>query len=85
MNKSYLAGAKKFKERIDQAVQLLPLDDAIQSINLFPTWLQGIEYIQGYKVSFNGGLYRCKQNHISNEENKFDLNFWEELLQEVTE
>ena len=55
----------KMRKIIEEAVQFLADETAIQAATLHPTWEVGTAYDVGYKVQRNGKLYRCIQAHTA--------------------
>ena len=55
----------KLRKIIEEAVQFLADETAIQAATLHPTWEVGTAYDVGYKVQRNGKLYRCIQAHTA--------------------
>ena len=39
--------------------------DALEAVELFPVWVDGIEYAVDVRVRYNDKLYRCVQAHTS--------------------
>lgn len=60
--------ARKLREIIEKAIQLLGDTDALKCICLHEKWSpDGIEYPEGKKLQYNGDLYKVKQAHTSQE------------------
>lgn len=57
--------ALKLRAIIEQAAQSLEPADALEGVELFPTWKTGTAYDVGYKVRHGGILYACLQAHTS--------------------
>ena len=57
--------AKKLRTLLELAVQSLEPADALEGVELFPTWKTGTAYEVGYKVRHGGILYACLQAHTS--------------------
>lgn len=57
--------ARKLRPYIEKAAMFLDDADAIEAVNLFPTWnADAIEYLKDTKVNFEGTLYKCLQTHV---------------------
>ena len=54
---------------IRQQINTLPVDDntALRMVEFYPEWAAGQDYTAGYKVQYGGKLWRCLQNHTSQE------------------
>ena len=52
---------------IRQQINTLSVDDntALQMTEFYPEWASGVAYTTGYKVQRSGKLWRCLQNHAS--------------------
>lgn len=50
---------------IEQAVQSLPDETALNVVSLYPAWEADIEYTTDFKVQYNITLYKCLQAHTS--------------------
>lgn len=57
--------AEKLRRVIEEAAQSLPDETALTAVALYPAWTEETGYAAGYKVRFNGVLYRCIQAHSS--------------------
>lgn len=57
--------AKKFRPVIEEAVQSLDNEDALQVVTLYPSWFANTEYTKGTRVRDVGILYSVLQNHTS--------------------
>lgn len=57
--------ARKLRTLLELAVQSLQPTDALEGVELFPTWKTGTAYEVGYKVRHGGILYACLQAHTS--------------------
>lgn len=57
--------ALKLRAIIEQAAQSLEPADALEGVELFPTWKTDTAYEVGYKVRHGGILYACLQAHTS--------------------
>lgn len=58
--------AQKLRPYIEKAALSLPDEDALEAVDLFPRW-EGShgKYFVDDKVRYDGNLYRCLQEHIS--------------------
>lgn len=58
--------AQKLRPYIEKAALSLPDEDALEAIDLFPKWepTHG-KYFVDEKVRYEGTLYKCLQEHIS--------------------
>ena len=52
------AEALAFRKKIESAASLLPDEQALESIELFPAW-EPIAYAVGDRCRYNGKLYKC--------------------------
>lgn len=57
--------AYQLRENIVKASASLPDEDALTSIELFPWWEAGQNYVAGYRVRFGSKLYKVVQEHTS--------------------
>ena len=57
--------ARKLRTLLELAVQSLQPADALEGVELFPTWKTDAAYDVGYKVRHGGILYACLQPHTS--------------------
>ena len=57
--------AVKLRPYIEKAALLLDDEDALEAIQLFPHWAINTGYFIGDKVQYDGILYKCLQNHTS--------------------
>jgi len=62
---SYLDDARKLRPVIEQAAQSLDDNAALTAKALYPAWAAGTAYTQGYKVRYNGKLWRVLQAHTA--------------------
>ena len=60
---NYIAEARKLRPIIETAAQSLPDETALESVCLHPLWKSGVAYAVGFKVQYNGILYRCLTAH----------------------
>ena len=59
--------ANKYRAIIEQGAQLLSDSDALSVKTLYPAWEPGKGYPVGYKVTYQGDLYKVLQAHTSQE------------------
>lgn len=57
--------ALKLRKIIEEAVQSLADETALQAVTLYPAWAENTAYAIGFKVQYNNKLYRCLQGHTS--------------------
>ena len=57
--------ARKLRVYIEKAAISLSDEDAIEAVNLFPSWNDNEAYEVGQRVQYNGTLYKCLQAHTS--------------------
>ena len=52
---------------IKQQINTLTVDDntALRMVEFYPEWASGVAYTTGYKVQRSGKLWRCLQDHTS--------------------
>ena len=55
----------KIREMIEKGSASLPDDDALEAVELFPSWAVGVAYSVGERVQYNGKLYKVGQAHTS--------------------
>ena len=66
---SILARAKALRARIESNATVMPDEEAVQFVELFPNWSpNGVSYTADTRVRYNGVLYRVLQDHVSQEE-----------------
>lgn len=68
MEKTLLNRAKELRKTIEQLAQNLSDNDALDNIELFPTWKINQTYRADYKVRYFDKLYRVVEDHLSTEE-----------------
>lgn len=57
--------AQELRKLIEQAVESLPDEEALEGITLFPVWAVGIAYKVDERISYQDKLYRVVQAHTS--------------------
>lgn len=57
--------AHKLRPYIEKAAISLSDEDALEAVNLFPTWHENKTYNKDERINYNGVLYICLQSHIS--------------------
>lgn len=55
----------KLRDVIEKAVQFLDDKTALTAVRLFPAWEADKTYVVDAKVQFGGMLYKCRQEHTS--------------------
>ena len=55
----------KLRKIIEEAVQSLADETALQAVTLYPAWAENTAYAIGFKVQYGSKLYRCIQAHTS--------------------
>lgn len=68
MEKTVIQRAKELRKTIEQLAQNLSDNDALDNIELFPSWGINQVYRVGYKVKYHNKLYRVTEDHLSTEE-----------------
>lgn len=73
--------AVKLRKVIESAVQSLQDETALQNVMLFPEWETNTVYASGFKVQYNGKLWRCLQAHTAIEtwEPENAASLWEQI------
>jgi hypothetical protein len=68
---------------IKQQINSLVVDDntALRMVNFYPEWATNVSYAVGFKVQYNGKLYRVVQAHTSQEgwQPTTALSLWEQI------
>lgn len=59
--------ARKYREIIEAGAQGLTDAEALTVRTLYPAWAAGQDYTVGYKITYNGELYKVLQAHTSQE------------------
>ena len=57
--------AQALRQLIEQAAQGLTDDAALKGIRLHPVWEAGVVYDEGYRVRYDGRLFKVRQAHTS--------------------
>lgn len=57
--------ALKLRELIEKSSASLSDKDALDGVELFPHWEDGVGYVIGDRVCYDGILYKVLQNHTS--------------------
>lgn len=57
--------AQKLRPYIEKAAISLSDEDALEAVNLFPSWKPAKAYVKDERVTFKGILYKCLQAHTS--------------------
>lgn len=59
MNVRTVEQAKAFRKKVERAAKHLPVEDAVNSTELFPKWDGSKAYEAGDRFTYNGNLYEC--------------------------
>ena len=57
--------ARQLRPYIEEAAASLPDEDALEAVELFPTWAVDTAYSVGIRVRYGDKLYKCVQAHTS--------------------
>ena len=57
--------ARRLRRYIEALSVMLPDEDALQSVELFPMWHTETAYATESRIQYEGTLYRCVQAHTS--------------------
>lgn len=58
--------ALMYRKHIETAAQSLSEESALEVSNLYPTWNgNSVSYVTGFRVRYNGTLYKVLQDHTS--------------------
>ena len=57
--------ARKLRPLIEKAAQSLTDADALEGVELFRAWTDGVAYAAGERIRYGGKLYRCEQAHTA--------------------
>lgn len=57
--------ARRLRAMMEKSAASLPDEDALTAIELFPEWKTDTAYTATEKVRYDGKLYRCEQEHTS--------------------
>lgn len=60
-----LEESRKIRKIIEEAVQSLKDDMALQSVKLHPMWASGVTYAVGFKARYHDTLYKCLTAHTA--------------------
>ena len=55
----------KLRELIEKAAISLEDGDALDAVELFPAWAEGVAYAVGQRIQYGGKLYKCAQAHTA--------------------
>lgn len=77
-----LEESRKMRKIIEEAVQSLKDDMALQSVKLHPMWASGVTYAVGFKARYHDTLYKCLTAHtaIDGWEPDAALSLWAKVL-----
>lgn len=65
---SYTANAERMRQTLNLATSYLDDEQAESVTELFPQWESGTAYAVGDRRQFDGLLYRCVQDHTSQDD-----------------
>ena len=57
--------ARRLRPYIEEAAASLPDEDALEAVELFPTWQPDTLYERGIRLQYGGKLWRVEQTHTS--------------------
>lgn len=57
--------ARQLRKRVESLAETLDDDNALKSVELFPTWKADMQYNIGDRVRYDNVLYKCLIAHIS--------------------
>lgn len=57
----------RLRDLIRQAAESLPDEDALDGVELFQPWAVDTDYVMGQRIRYGDKLYRCEQDHTSQE------------------
>jgi hypothetical protein len=57
--------AEEAQDKLDEIAQALPDEIAVEHIDLYPVWMEGMALGIGDRVQHDGGLYRVQQAHTA--------------------
>ncbi len=60
--------ARLYRKIIEQGVQSIDDETALKGAELFPHWSAGTTYGTGYRVQYEGKLYKCLNDHTAQED-----------------
>lgn len=60
--------AKKLRPIIENSMQSVSDETALEAVSLFPQWQEGVAYKATMRVRYNGTLYSVLQDHTSQAE-----------------
>ena len=63
-----VAYAHRMRTMIEKAATSLSDEDALEAVDLFPKWAIDITYHVNERVRYNDKLYRCEQEHTSQDD-----------------
>ena len=78
----YAQRARELRKVIEGTVQILDDTEALKVIELHPAWAADTEYTAGQKVRSEGVLYKCLQDHTSQEtwNPAYAVSLWAKVL-----
>lgn len=60
--------AYQLRALIEKAAISLSDEDALNGVELFPTWQIDVQYVLDDRIRYNGRLYKCVQAHTSQQD-----------------
>lgn len=57
--------ARQLRHFIEEGATALTDEQALEAVELFPSWKNGVTYEKGVRVRYSDLLYRCEQEHTS--------------------
>jgi hypothetical protein len=75
--------ALEYRRNIETAVQSLDDNTALRMLEFYPGWTTNTSYTIGYKIKYNGRLYKVLQAHTSQDGWKPDVtpSLWTEICE----
>ena len=65
MSGAYIKQAHRLRRCIENAMQSLSGNDALEAVELYPEWTEDMAYSAGHKVRRGGKLWKCIQSHTA--------------------
>lgn len=62
---NYIVNARKIRPIVERAMQSIDGNDALSAKALYPVWAVGAEYTVGFKVQYEGRLWKCLTAHTA--------------------
>lgn len=57
-----------FRHKIESAAETQTDEQALESIDLYPSWQRDMDVVAGKRYRYNSSLYRCIQSHHTQSE-----------------